>query len=219
MPMNPVVYFTDKKVAFLSAQEPAEEFDAVITADEQFSTTKVIHFLETCNRIAVLSSQPQEAFQRFAAGFVPVEAAGGAVFAPNGRLLTMQRRGRCDLPKGHVERGESPETCAVREVYEETGVSARIAEHLCDTWHAYDLYGRWELKCTHWYAMTAEADEGTVPQTEEDIESAEWTSPQQLDALLEESYPTIRCVVDSLRRNPRFAPFLQTDCSNNEKQR
>ena len=34
------------------------------------------------------------------------------------------------LPKGHIERGESPEETAVREVFEEAGVTARIVEFL-----------------------------------------------------------------------------------------
>src|SRR5262245_16250848 len=34
------------------------------------------------------------------------------------------------LPKGHIERGESPEEAAVREVFEEAGVTARIVEFL-----------------------------------------------------------------------------------------
>jgi ADP-ribose pyrophosphatase YjhB (NUDIX family) len=34
------------------------------------------------------------------------------------------------LPKGHIESGESPEQTAVREVFEEAGVKARIIEFL-----------------------------------------------------------------------------------------
>ena len=34
------------------------------------------------------------------------------------------------LPKGHVERGESTEQTAVREIFEEAGVTARIVEFL-----------------------------------------------------------------------------------------
>ena len=34
------------------------------------------------------------------------------------------------LPKGHIERGESSEDTAVREVFEEAGVTARVVEFL-----------------------------------------------------------------------------------------
>ena len=50
---------------------------------------------------------------------------GEPVAALIGRL---DRRGRLrwSLPKGHVERGETTEQAAVREVAEETGISGRI---------------------------------------------------------------------------------------------
>ena len=47
-------------------------------------------------------------------------AAGGLVFNPKGEILAMQRRGFWDLPKGKMEKGESIQQTAVREVQEET---------------------------------------------------------------------------------------------------
>lgn len=208
---NPVVYFTDKTVAFLSENASVEGFDIAIRDDGLFSPTKIIHFLETCNRIAVLSAHPENTFRRFAEGFTKVEAAGGAVFAPDGRLLTMKRRGRLDLPKGHVEEGETYEQCALREVREETGVEAHIVGHICDTLHAYEIFGRLELKRTHWYAMRADEAVQTTPQHEEDIEIAEWSEPRLIGEALAATYPTIRCVMESLAANPVLAPFLQSD--------
>jgi len=37
-------------------------------------------------------------------------------------LLVQERAGHIGIPKGHIEPGETPEECAVREVLEETGV-------------------------------------------------------------------------------------------------
>ncbi|KAB2956565.1 MAG: NUDIX hydrolase [Thermoanaerobaculia bacterium] len=64
----------------------------------------------------------------------PVErqhSAGGLVLR-NGHVLLIATAGgrRWQLPKGHVEPGESNAQAAVREVREETGVSGRIVAEL-----------------------------------------------------------------------------------------
>ena len=43
---------------------------------------------------------------------------------PQLSFLLMQKPTRYDLPKGHVELGEDEITCALRELYEETGIEA-----------------------------------------------------------------------------------------------
>src|SRR5258708_7603501 len=54
--------------------------------------------------------------------FLPVQACGGLVHNENAELLFMLRRGKWDLPKGHLDKGETMEQCALREVEEETGL-------------------------------------------------------------------------------------------------
>jgi ADP-ribose pyrophosphatase YjhB (NUDIX family) len=62
--------------------------------------------------------------------------AGGVVFrmrgvSPEILLVTAKREPSVwVLPKGHIEAGESPDQTAVREVFEEAGVTARIVEFL-----------------------------------------------------------------------------------------
>lgn len=41
-------------------------------------------------------------------------------------FLLMQKYNRYDLPKGHIELGETELECALRELYEETGIKANI---------------------------------------------------------------------------------------------
>ena len=48
-------------------------------------------------------------------------AAGGIVMK-DGKFVSIVRKGIPDLPKGHVEQGETPEEAALREVEEETGI-------------------------------------------------------------------------------------------------
>ena len=67
-------------------------------------------------------------------GFVfyrnPAPAAGVLLPGPQGVLLVRRkfdpRAGDWCLPAGFMEYGESPERCAVRELYEETGLHVRL---------------------------------------------------------------------------------------------
>lgn len=47
---------------------------------------------------------------------------------PNESFLLLKHARRLDLPKGHVEAGESDLQCAMRELREETGISAEDCE-------------------------------------------------------------------------------------------
>ena len=70
---------------------------------------------------------------------ISVKTAGGVIHR-GGRILLIRKKSEklwC-LPKGHVEKGESPERAAMREMEEETGLrSIRIEQELCDVEYSY----------------------------------------------------------------------------------
>ena len=124
-----------------------------------------------------------------------IRAGGGLLLNENHELLMIFRRGSWDLPKGKLDEGETMEACALREVEEETGVgNLLLGEMLGITRHQYfDPYIQEEvIKETHWYAMNVNGRPALIPQTEEDITDIRWVPLQEVPALLENSFDTIR---------------------------
>lgn len=191
------VWFADRELLF--ATEPREGYYVVSAeAEVPLARAKVITFLETYNSVEILSPEPQSAFEAFARQMKWVEAAGGVVESDRGDVVMISRNGRWDLPKGHREEGESFAECAAREAEEETGVKVEsVGRLLCTTLHCYNLYGRWEMKHTAWYEMTASTLELT-PQSEEGIVSAEWVAMDDVAERIKDSFPTIKSVFASL---------------------
>lgn len=198
--MKYTVYFTDKSLVVSDLGCVAEPLPNTITVTllpgEDISRAKILNFFETANSVLVLTPAPEQVFAALSSEFKAVDAAGGVVRREDGSLLMIHRCGRWDLPKGHWEEGESLEECALREIEEETGVRAeRVERKLCQTMHAYDTYGEWELKTTHWYLLEVSGDVQLKPQSEEDIAEAEWVSLSDARKLAADSFPTIRNVV------------------------
>jgi 8-oxo-dGTP pyrophosphatase MutT (NUDIX family) len=170
-----------------------------VVEDENISRAKVITFLENYNSVAVLSSQPKRAFEKFAEQMEWVEAAGGVVANFSDDLLMIHLRGRWDLPKGMVEKGETLTQAALREVQEETGIEQpSIGALIAKTYHIYDLYGGWHLKQTSWYRMTTTERQPTLPQQQEGITAAVWVSHEECLRLLNQSFASLRMVAQKI---------------------
>lgn len=189
------VSFVDKEVLFTS-QEIAPENSLILRpqTDETVSRAKVTTFLGNYNSVVVISPNPMAHFIDFASQFVWVEAAGGVAEDADGRVVMIRRNERWDLPKGHRECGEDFEACAAREAEEETGVRIKSVDRLlATTLHCYNLYGKWEMKYTAWYAMTAESGDLT-PQGEEGIVQAEWVEVDDVAERIKSTFATIKKV-------------------------
>ena len=126
-------------------------------------------------------------------------AAGGLVTNEKNDLLMIFRRGFWDLPKGKLDKGESIEACAVREVQEETGLSTiHLGKFITITQHEYfDTYLKEEvIKESHWYEMSIVGDPHLIPQTEEDITLIKWVPLKELPIYFTKTYPTIIEVIN-----------------------
>ncbi len=127
-----------------------------------------------------------------------LSAAGGLIKNENGEFLLIFRRGKWDLPKGKLNKSETFEAAALREVEEECGIhDLEILRPLISTYHTYDLKSRLALKKTSWYEMLYTGNETPQPQISEDIHEVKWVKPDQLEKYLNESFPAIRDVFTS----------------------
>lgn len=125
-----------------------------------------------------------------------VVAAGGVVVrdADGGRteVLVVHRphRGDWSLPKGKLERGETPEEAALREVEEETGLICELGERL-PTVRYTDHRGR--PKVVHYWMMRPVAGELRACA---EVDEFRWVDPEDAGSLV--SYVTDHDVLRSI---------------------
>lgn len=123
--------------------------------------------------------------------FKMAPAAGGIVVI-EGKFVSIVRKGIPDLPKGHIEQGETPEAAALREVEEETGISKlQIVKELPSTWHCYLEHEEWKLKRTYWYLMTTTETLQPKPQTEEGITEIKLIGKEEVEDFLKNTFRSI----------------------------
>ena len=143
-----------------------------------------------------LMLSPDIYFDQFFNELEYIEAAGGIVKNPQGEWMFIQRHGKWDLPKGKIEKGETPEQAAIREIEEECGIKGLQLNHFrCATYHCYQLYGNSWLKKTYWYDLTVKKDFSTKPQTEEGITAIQWFNPSELKEVISNTYGSIIDVI------------------------
>ena len=118
--------------------------------------------------------------------------AAGGVVVKDGQFVSIVRHGIPDLPKGHIEQGETPEVAALREVEEETGIGKlRIVKALPSTWHCYFEHEKWTLKHTYWYLMESEEAIQPKPQTEEGITEIKLIGNEEIENFLKNTFRSI----------------------------
>ena len=123
-------------------------------------------------------------------------SAGGLVFDDRGRVAIIARHSRSGhlewcLPKGHIEKGETPQQTAVREVHEETGILGEIIESIATIDYWFTGTNQRVHKLVHHFALRRIGGELTVEgDPDHEAEDAIWVNFEDLDDVL--SYPNER---------------------------
>ncbi|MDU0969278.1 MAG: NUDIX hydrolase [Actinomycetaceae bacterium] len=133
-------------------------------------------------------------------------SAGGVVVkVHNGRayvalIARRNRRGTIEwcLPKGHVEAGETIDETAIREVFEETGITGSVIMPLATISYSFSGAGRWVHKVVHHFLL--EYVEGSITvegDPDHEAEEAAWFLLSDAEHAL--VYPNERKVVHLAR--------------------
>ena len=118
--------------------------------------------------------------------------AAGGIVVTEGKFVSIVRKGIPDLPKGHIEKDETPEVAALREVEEETGIgNLKIVKELSSTWHCYFEHEAWSLKRTYWYVLSTTETIQPKPQTEEGITEIKLIGNEDIEGFLKNTFRNI----------------------------
>jgi 8-oxo-dGTP pyrophosphatase MutT (NUDIX family) len=205
--MNKKIYFNSK---CLSSGDAASQYskNQTIKIPESISEEKLSELIDSwmsvsgdwmSEKLSLYTLQGasfEQAIDYLKKKLYYIEAAGGLIEKEKNYLFIF-RLGKWDLPKGKLDRGETPKQAAVRECEEECAISGlNIITELSSTFHIYNYRDSYALKRTYWYFMKTDFSGALLPQTEENIEKVEWFNSKEIhEKVFENSYYTIKDVV------------------------
>ncbi|MCL7763250.1 NUDIX domain-containing protein [Polaribacter sp. Z014] len=144
--------------------------------------------------INLYSTDLEQDWKSFLSNMKLIPAAGGLVLNPENNVLFIYRNGIWDLPKGWVEKGETIETAAIREVEEECGITnLTLRQPLITTYHIYFHKGI-KLKQTYWFLMSSDYSDTLTPQLEEGITEVGFKNKSEIKTALKNTYANIHLV-------------------------
>lgn len=200
------IFQDNKALVFPKIDDNSLKFGATLQDSDRYETDIITVFLQEWLADAdqtdtfVHEVGENAVAAALSATFRMAPAAGGIV-VKDGRMVSITRNGIPDLPKGHIEQGESPEQAALREVEEETGIrKLRIIRALPSTWHCYQLGEEWRLKRTWWYLMESETPIQPKPQTEEGISEIKLIGNEEIEAFLKNTFRSISEILGKVLR-------------------
>jgi len=193
------IYFSTTPL-ILTSSEPVNLEGKLIANNNKETIQKAIESQNNAINplpLILVHSDIEKSINAIKSQFKVIQAAGGLAYTPDQEVLLIFRRGKWDLPKGKLDEGESIETCAIREVEEETGLqNVLLGDLIQKTYHTYKEQGEDVLKETFWYYMEAQKQD-LKPQTDEDIEECRWVAKQELVHYFSNIQPSVKDVLET----------------------
>src|SRR5690606_22543220 len=191
------VFINDKPLFLTSKLKKETDFKYYLldTVDVQKLITQ--YFAGKVNQAHLYHEDEEVLLKTFKDRITVNKAGGGLVENELGQVLFIFRNGKWDLPKGGIEKNETIEETAIREVEEETGCeNLKILEKLEKTYHIFKRNGEYRLKITFWFLMKTSYKGELRGQLSEGIEKVIWVDRKDIPALLENSYQNIKLLFE-----------------------
>ncbi|MFK8059006.1 MAG: NUDIX hydrolase [Polaribacter sp.] len=191
------VFVNDKLINIISSKQIENNFPVFnfkeIIFDEILQKLKSKEIKE----LNLHSTDLENDWKLFCSHLKVIPAAGGLVLNQKKEVLFIYRNNIWDLPKGWIEKGETIETAAIREVEEECGIfNLKLIQPLVTTYHIYEHKGI-NLKETHWFLMTSDYEKELKPQLEEGITQVSFKNDIEISEALRNSYANIKLVYET----------------------
>jgi len=195
--MNKKIYYHNKFILLTHEATQTTVNQQIVISDKQLDSEiqkNLERFLEQPDGsdLIFICKNVNSFFEELKLQFKYIEAAGGLI-KNNEKFLFIYRLDKWDLPKGKIDKGETAINAAVRECEEECSIhELKVHSELPSTYHIYPYKDRFALKTTYWYLMESTYSGPLIPQTQENIEKAEWLSPDDIKKMVvKNTYPSV----------------------------
>jgi len=193
------VFVNDSPIIITSSPKKANNYPVYFFKNAVLDEIIYKLFHKDIKGANLYSTDLEKDWQSFLTNIPVISAAGGLVLNDKKEVLFIYRNGVWDLPKGKIEKGETIENAAVREVEEECGiVNLKLGEKLVTTYHIYYQNGI-KLKETHWFLMTSNYTKKLTPQLEEGITEVIFKNKTEIQSALQNTYANIKLVYDTYK--------------------
>ena len=106
-----LLFYENKFFRFLSASSTGVATEGeptyIVGESEQLTPEVLLSAIGPHHSLNIICANPQSTLEAFCERLVVVRAAGGLVENSAGDILIIRRKGWPDLPKGHIDEGET----------------------------------------------------------------------------------------------------------------